>query len=139
MNQHNKDICIRYELDTHYIKRFKLYKLPCEGALNKALPWDAKCSDPDQCSIHIYGDPFADPVVHGLENPELNKKQTKEAYIELDRIRNAPCPFCGHRIGQHDPEDRQCDAHANDRLGVCKCPHGQDVVEILIAARSVMC
>lgn len=35
------------------------------------------------------------------------------------------CPLCGHEWRRHDPEDGCCDAHSDEKLGVCEC--GRDM------------
>ena len=33
----------------------------------------------------------------------------------------ATCPLCGHAWNRHDPDDGYCDAHSEERIGVCEC------------------
>lgn len=32
------------------------------------------------------------------------------------------CPYCGHAVNRHDPEDGTCDVHRDVGLGPCQCP-----------------
>src|SRR4051794_14021267 len=46
------------------------------------------------------------------------------------------CPLCGHEWRRHDPEDGCCDAHSNERLGVCECGRDMAWMHHKIAALS---
>jgi hypothetical protein len=58
-------------------------------------------------------------------------QQVEEAEVAL-----RSCPLCGHEWSRHDPADGCCDAHSDERLGVCGCGRDMAWMHLKIAALS---
>ena len=49
----------------------------------------------------------------------------------------SPCPLCDHAWSRHDPEDGECDAHAEAGFGPCPCGRDLPWMQERIAALSL--
>ncbi len=68
------------------------------------------------------------------ELAKLDQREAEQGRQLRLRLDAAPCPLCGHAMGEHDEEMQGCTGHIAG-VGICPCDLGRDVPTALQRSR----
>ena len=71
------------------------------------------------------------------ELAKLDQHEAAQGRLLRKRLNAAPCPMCGHAMGEHDEETQGCTGHLAGNVP-CPCDLGRDVPSALQRSRAVV-